>query len=42
MKITGVGEAVDDLIGPMVNHEVIVHTSRGRGGSLKFVDIELC
>ena len=42
VKITGVGEAVDDLIGPMVNHEVIVHTARGRGGSLKFVDIEPC
>jgi hypothetical protein len=42
VKITGVGEAVDDLIGPMVNHEVIVHTTRGRGGSLKFVDIEPC
>jgi hypothetical protein len=26
----------------MVNHEVIVHTARGRGGSLKFVDIEPC
>jgi hypothetical protein len=42
VKITGVGEAVDDLIGPMVNHEVVVHTSRGKGGSLKFVDIEPC
>ena len=42
VKITGVGEAVDDLIGPMVNHEVIVHTSRGKRGSLKFVDIEPC
>jgi hypothetical protein len=42
VKITGVGEAVDDLIGPMVNHEVIVHTSRGKRGLLKFVDIEPC
>ena len=42
VKITGVGEAVDDLIGPMINNEVIVYTSRGRGGSLKFVDIEPC
>jgi hypothetical protein len=42
IKITNVGEAVDDLIGPMVNHEVIVHTDRGRGGSFKFVDIEPC
>ena len=42
VMITGVGEAVDDLIGPMVNHEVIVHTSRGKRGSLKFVDIEPC
>ncbi len=42
VKITGVGEAVDDLIGPMVNHEVIVHISRGKRGLLKFVDIEPC
>jgi len=42
VKISGVGEAVDDLIGPMVNHEVIVHTTRGPRGSFKFVDIEPC
>jgi hypothetical protein len=42
VKIKGVGEAVDDLIGPMVNHEVIVHTTAGPRGSLKFIDIEAC
>ncbi len=42
VKIKGVGETVDDLIGPMVNHEVIAYASQGRGGALKFVDIELC
>ena len=42
VKITGVGEAVDDLIGPMVNHEVIVHAAKGSRGTLRFVDIEPC
>jgi hypothetical protein len=40
-KVSGVGEAVDDLIGPMVNHAVIVRVRRGKGGSLRYIDIEL-
>lgn len=40
-RVKGVGEAVDDLIGPMVNHEVKVTVKQGRGQTLKFIDIEL-
>jgi hypothetical protein len=39
-RVTGVGETVDDLIGPMVNREVIVRVRPGRRNSLIFVDIE--
>jgi len=39
--VTGVGEAVDDLIGPMVNREVNVRVKRGPRSSLVFIDIEL-
>lgn len=39
-KITGVGETVDDIIGPMVNHDVIVRALRNRRGNLSFLDIE--
>jgi hypothetical protein len=39
-KLNGVGEAVDDVIGPMVNHNVMVRAQSGKGGSLKFIDIE--
>lgn len=39
-KITGVGDTVDDIIGPMVNHDVIVRARRGKGKALKFIDIE--
>lgn len=39
-KVKGVGETVDDLIGPMVNHEVIVRASPGPRDSLTFIDIE--
>ena len=39
--VKGVGEAVDDLIGPMVNREVNVRVRRGQRSSLVFVDIEL-
>jgi hypothetical protein len=38
-RVTGVGEVVDDLIGPMVNHEVSVRTHRKRN-ALTFIDIE--
>jgi len=40
-RVTGVGEAVDDVIGPMVNHDVIVRARLGKGGAIKFIDIEL-
>lgn len=39
--VKGVGEAVDDLIGPMVNREVNVRVQRGPRNSLEFIDIEL-
>lgn len=40
IRITDVGEAVDDLIGPMVNRPVVVQVVRGRGQKLRFRDIE--
>lgn len=39
-KVSGLSEAVDDLIGPMVNHDVTVRVKRGRGRQLLFIDIE--
>jgi hypothetical protein len=38
-RVVNVDETVDDVIGPMVNHEVIVRASRGKRG-LTFIDIE--
>lgn len=38
--VTGLSEAVDDLIGPMVNHDVTVRVRKGRGRQLLFLDIE--
>lgn len=38
--VTGLSEAVDDLIGPMVNHDVSVRVKPGKGRQLLFVDIE--
>lgn len=38
--VTGLSEAVDDLIGPMVNHDVTVRVKKGRGRQLLFLDIE--
>jgi hypothetical protein len=40
-RIEGVGEAVDDVIGPMVNHPVSVQVRRDARGRLTFRDIEL-
>jgi hypothetical protein len=40
-RVKGVGEAVDDLIGPMVNREVNVRVQPGPRKSLLFVDIEV-
>jgi hypothetical protein len=39
-QVTGVGKVVDDLIGPMVNHEVRVRVRRGKRNALTFIDIE--
>lgn len=39
--IVGLKDAVDDVIGPMVNRFVVVRALRGAGASLKFLDIEL-
>lgn len=40
VHVKGVGETVDDLIGPMVNHEVRVRIKPGPRNSVLFVDIE--
>ena len=39
VRIEGVGEQVDDVIGPMVNKPVVVHVIT-KGEKLRFVDIE--
>jgi hypothetical protein len=31
---------VDDVIGPMVNRQVLVRALRNKSGNLRFVDIE--
>jgi hypothetical protein len=41
VKIFQVGEAIDDVIGPMVNRPVIVETTRDLSGRYSFRDIEL-
>lgn len=41
LHISGVGETVDDVIGPMVNHLVIVTAFRDPKGAHRFRDIEL-
>lgn len=40
-KVIGVSQQVDDVIGPMVNRQVLVRAVRTKSGSLRFVDIEL-
>ena len=40
VHIKEVGEAVDDIIGPMVNHPVVVQVTRDVRGKLHFRDIE--
>jgi hypothetical protein len=40
VSVHGVGESVDDLIGPMVNHDVIVRAFRDKKEKYKFIDIE--
>lgn len=41
MHIIGLKDAVDDVIGPMVNRSVVVRVVRESAKKLKFVDIEL-
>jgi hypothetical protein len=41
MHIDGLQDAVDDVIGPMVNRSVIVRTIRVAQNKFKFIDIEL-
>ena len=40
VRVRNVGEALDDVIGPMVNHSVIVRALKDKKGSLHFRDIE--
>ncbi len=40
VRVTDVGEVVDDVIGPMMNRPVAVHTSRDSKGRHRFRDIE--
>ena len=40
VRVRRAGEEIDDRIGPMVNHSVIVRVARS-GSSLRFLDIEL-
>jgi len=41
IHINGLQDAVDNVIGPMVNRSVIVRAVRGSKNEFKFVDIEL-
>ena len=41
VRVSGVGETVDDVIGPMVNHQVVVHVTRNAKGEYGFRDIEV-
>ena len=40
VRVENVGEALDDVIGPMVNHPVIVQALKDKKGKLRFRDIE--
>lgn len=41
VRVSGVGETVDDVIGPMVNHQVLVRVAQDSKGAYAFRDIEL-
>ena len=41
LHIVGLGDAMDDVIGPMVNKTVKVHVVRQARGALRFRDVEL-
>jgi hypothetical protein len=40
VRVNNVGEATDDVIGPMVNHTVTVHALKDKKGRFHFRDIE--
>ncbi len=40
VQIFGLSDAVDDVIGPIVNRRAVVQATKSRGKRLKFVDIE--
>ena len=40
MRVHDVGETVDDVVGPLVNHEVIVQIVTLASGRMLFRDIE--
>jgi hypothetical protein len=40
VRVSNVGEATDDVIGPMVNHSVVVQALKDKKGKLHFRDIE--
>jgi len=41
LHIVGLGDAMDDVIGPMVNKTVKVHVVRQAKGTIRFRDVEL-
>jgi hypothetical protein len=41
IRVDGAKEMVDDVIGPMVNRQVLVEVSRTRSGKYRFRDIQL-
>ncbi len=41
VTVKGLSQAVDDVIGPMVNKRVLVRALKSRAGALRFLDIEL-
>ena len=40
IKVTKAGEAIDDLVGPMINRPVVVETRVRSGGRHEFLDIQ--
>lgn len=41
LKIYGVGETVDDVIGPMVNKKVVAQAISKKSGKLQYIDVQL-
>jgi hypothetical protein len=40
IRVFGVGEMVDDVVGPLMNHQVLVHITTQANGRIIFRDIE--